>query len=143
MNDEYHKETIDVWKTKVVVKVMMPDDHSKHLQHNQKKELKRYDHTDANKEDRFYYDSNSNDDTFHDATQVEDVIEDTYDDDDDDGVNKKPINNMIDDTDDDDRNPINNRFLQPVGERKGATGTMYEHEEVVYIILQIVLSIYL
>jgi len=37
---------------------------------------------------------------------------------------------VIDDTDDDennDRKPINNGFLQPVGERKGATGMMYEH----------------
>ena len=42
MNDEYEyrKETIDVWKTKVVVQVVMPNDHSKQDQTNQKKELK-------------------------------------------------------------------------------------------------------
>ena len=56
-----------------------------------------------------YYDSNSNDDnenngdTCHDPIQVEDVIDDTYNDNDD--VNGQPINNVIDntnDTDDDD-----------------------------------------
>ena len=47
-----------------------------------------------------YYDSNSNDgnenddDTFHDSIQAEDMIDDTYNDNDD--VNRKPINNMID-----------------------------------------------
>ena len=56
------------------------------------------------------------DDTFHDSTQVEDVIKDTYDNDD--VVNQKPIKNG---------------FLQPVGERKGATGMMYEHEGVLYV----------
>ena len=45
MNDEYHEET------KVVVQVIMPNDHSKQNQHNQRKQLKRYDHTDTNKED--------------------------------------------------------------------------------------------
>ena len=38
MNDEYHKETIDVWKTKVVVQIVMPNDHSKQDQHDQKKQ---------------------------------------------------------------------------------------------------------
>ena len=95
MNDEYHKETIDVWKTKVVVQVVMANDHSKQDQHDQKKELKRCDHTDANKEDQVYYNRNSDDDTFNDATQVEDVIEDTYDDNDDDNVNRKAINDAI------------------------------------------------
>ena len=52
MNDEYHEETIDVWKAKVVVQVVMPNDHSKQDQYDQKKELKRCDHTDANKEDQ-------------------------------------------------------------------------------------------
>ena len=117
MNDEYHKETINVWKAKAIVQVVMPNDHSKQDHHNQKKELKRCDHTDTNKEDQVYYDSNSNNDTFHDATQIEDVIEDTYDDNGD--VNRKLINNVIDDTNDDNNNnqkPINNGFLQPVGE---------------------------
>ena len=90
--------------------------------------------------DLVYYDSNSDDDnedtedTFHDAIQVENVIDDTYDDDDD--VNGKTINNVIDDTDDDDNNdrkPINNGFLQSVGQWKGATGMMYEHEGVLYV----------
>ena len=45
MNDEYHKET------KVVVQVIMSNDYSKQDQHNQRKLLKRYDHTDTNKED--------------------------------------------------------------------------------------------
>ena len=36
MNDEYHKETIDVWTTTVVVQIVMPNDHSKQDQHNQK-----------------------------------------------------------------------------------------------------------
>ena len=63
-----------------------------------------------------YYDSNSNNDTFHDAAQVEDMFEDTYDDDD----------NVI-------QKPINNEFLQLVGKRKGATEMMYEHEGVLYI----------
>ena len=67
MNDEYHKETIDVWKTEVVVQVVMPNDHSKKDQHDQKKELKRCDYTGTNKEDQVYYDSNSKDDTFHKA----------------------------------------------------------------------------
>ena len=71
MNDEYHKETIDVWKTEVVVQVVMHNDHSKQDQTNQKKELKCWDHTGTNKEDQVYYDSqydnNSDDDTFHDA----------------------------------------------------------------------------
>ena len=61
------------------------------------------------------------------------MIDDTYDDDDD--VNREPINNVIDDTDDDnknDRKPIHNGFLQPVGERKGATGMMNEREGVLY-----------
>ena len=50
--------------------------------------------------------SNSNngnendDDTFHDAIQAEDAIDDTYDD-----------NNDVN------REPINNGFLQPVGKR--------------------------
>ena len=34
MNDEYHKETINVWRTKVVVQVVIPNDHSKEDQHN-------------------------------------------------------------------------------------------------------------
>ena len=66
----------------------------------------------------------NNNDTFHDAIQVEDVIDDTYDDDD--NFNRKPINNAIDDTNDDDDNnnqkSINNGFLQPVGKQKGPTG---------------------
>ena len=51
-------------------------------------------------DDQVYYDSNSNDgnenddDTFHDSIQAEDMIDDTYNDNDD--VNRKPINNMID-----------------------------------------------
>ena len=40
-NDEYHEETIDFWKTKVVVQVIMPNDYSKQDQHNQRKPLKR------------------------------------------------------------------------------------------------------
>ena len=125
MDDIYHKETIDVWKTKVAVQVIMPDDHSKQDQHNQRKQLKRCDHTDTNKEDQVYYDNNSDDDTFHDAVQgvqqindqvyydsnsndgnenyddtfhdsiqAEDMINDTHNDNDD--VNRKPINNMMD-----------------------------------------------
>ena len=48
------------------------------------------------------YDSNSNNnneynrDIFHDYIQAEDMIDDTYNDDDDDDVNRKPINNVID-----------------------------------------------
>ena len=58
-------------------------------------------------------DSDENDnDTFHDAIQVENVINDTY-------------NNN--------RKPINNGFLQPVGKRKGAKGMMHEHEGVLYV----------
>ena len=73
------------------------------------------------------------------------MIEDIYNDDDNDdnNVSRKSINNLIDDTDDDDWKLINNGFLQPVGKRKGATGMMYEHEKVLYVILQIVLSIFL
>ena len=114
--------------------MVMPNDHSKQDQHNHKKELKQCDRTNKNKEDQVYYDSNSNDDTFHNATQVEDVIKDTYDDND--YVNRKPINNVIDDTDDDDNNnwkPFNNKFLQPAGKGKGATGMMYENERVLYV----------
>ena len=62
-------------------------------------------------EGQVYYNCNSNNDIFHDATQVEDVIEDTYDDD---NVNWKPINNG---------------FLQPVGKRKGAIRMMYDEEQ--------------
>ena len=40
INDEYHKEIIDVWKTKVAVQVVMSNDHSKQDHHDQKKELK-------------------------------------------------------------------------------------------------------
>ena len=50
----------------------MPNDHSKQDQHDQKKELKYCDHTGTNEEDQVYYDSISDDDTFHDASQVED-----------------------------------------------------------------------
>ena len=50
MNDKYHKETIDVWKIKVIVQVIMPIDHSKQDQHNQRKQLNCCDHTDANNE---------------------------------------------------------------------------------------------
>ena len=128
MDDEIHKETIDAWKTKVVVQVMMPNDHLKQDQHNQKKELKQCDHTDANKKNQV-----SNNDTFHDVIQVEDVIDDTYDDNN--NVNRKPINKkVIDDTNNDDNNDwklINNGFLQPVGKQKGATGMMHEYEVVV------------
>ena len=66
---------MDFWRTKVVVQVVMPNDHSKQDQHNQRKQLEWCDHTDANKEDQVYYDSNSDDDT---ATQVENVSENTY-----------------------------------------------------------------
>ena len=62
------------------------------------------------------------------------MIDDTYNDND--NVNRKPINNVIDDTDDDNNNdqkPINNGFLQLVGKQKGATGMMYKHEGVLYI----------
>ena len=69
MNDDCHKKTIDVWKAKFVVQVVMPNDHlkqdqygqkkevmptdfSKQDKYDQKKELKRCDHTDANKEDQ-------------------------------------------------------------------------------------------
>merc|ERR1712238_182174 len=146
------------------VQAVMPNDHSKQDQHNQRKQLKRCDHTDTNKEDHIetrdddetkvvmstddhlkqgvqsnrydsldqeqnyrvgsinridydgqgqsgargmqqiddlgYYDSNSDDDnedngdTFHDSIQAEDMIDDTYNDDDD--VNRKPTNNVID-----------------------------------------------
>ena len=59
MDDKYHKET------KVVVQVIMPIDHTKfewslkkcpvnNIKFDQKKELKRYDHTDANKMDQVY-----------------------------------------------------------------------------------------
>ena len=148
MNDEYHKENI------VVVQVVMPNNHLKQKQdqQNHKKELKWSDHTDANKKDQVYYDCNSNDDTFHDATQVEDVIKDTYYDDN--NVHGKPINSnsddgnendddtfhdaiqaedVIDDTNDDnnnDRKPINNEFLQPLGQHEGAIRMMYEHEAI-------------
>ena len=89
-------------------------------------------------DDLVYYGSNSDDDnedngdTFHDSIQVEDMIDETYNDNDD--VNGKPINDVIDDTDDNDNNvqrkPINNEFLQPIGQQEGATGIMYEHEGV-------------
>jgi len=78
MNDEYHKETIDIWTTKVVVQVVMPNDYSKQDQHDQKKGLEQCNQIDANKEDQVYYDSNSDDDT---VTQVEGVSADTYNDD--------------------------------------------------------------
>ena len=53
INDEYHKETIDIWTTKFVVQAVIPNDHStqEKEQHNQKKELERCNHTNANKED--------------------------------------------------------------------------------------------
>ena len=66
--------------------------------------------------------------------QVEYMIDDTYDDND--KINRKPINNVIDDTNDDNRNnqkPINNGFLQSIGQRKGSTGMMYKHEVAVYL----------
>ena len=66
--------------------------------------------------------------------QVEYMIDDTYDDND--KINRKPINNVIDDTNDDNRNnqkPINNGFLQSIGQRKGSTGMMYEDKGVLYI----------
>ena len=72
-------------------------------------------------DDLVYYDSNSDgdneydDDIFHDAIQVKDVIEETNDDDDD--ISGEPINN---------------NFLQLVGQEEGATGLMYEHEGVLY-----------
>ena len=102
----------------------MPKDHLRQDQHNQKKELKQCNYTDVIKEDQAYYDSNSNNDTFHDAIQAENTIDDTYGDDDD--VNKRPINNN-------DRKPINNEFLQPVGQQEGATGMMYVHEALLYV----------
>ena len=46
-------------------------------------------------EGQVYYNCNSNNDIFHDATQVEDVIEDTYDDNN--NVHGKPINSNNDD----------------------------------------------
>ena len=48
MNDEYHEETIDVWKTKAVVQVVMLNDHSQQNHYGQKQQLKRCDHTDTN-----------------------------------------------------------------------------------------------
>ena len=71
--------------------------------------------------DLVYYDSNSDDDnendddTFHDTIQVEDVIEETNDD----------YDNISGE-------PINNDFLQPVGQQEGATGAIYEHERVLH-----------
>ena len=73
-------------------------------------------------DDTFYYNSNSNDDeddddddTFCDAIQVEDVIEDTNNDD-------ATIY----------REPINNEFIAPVGQEDGATGVTIDHEGVLY-----------
>ena len=74
-------------------------------------------------DDVVYYDSNSDgdndnvddDDTFHDAIQVEDVIEDSNDDDD-------IINGE----------PINNEFLPPVGQENGATVVTLKYEGVLY-----------
>ena len=67
-----------------------------------------------------YYNSNSDDDeddndTFHDVIQVEDVIEDTNNDD----------ANIYGE-------PINNEFLPPAGQQDGTTGVTIEHEEVLY-----------
>ena len=80
-------------------------------------------------DDLVYYDSNSDDDnennsnTFHDSIQVENVIDDTYNGNDD--VNGKQTDNTTDDTNDDNndvqRMPINTIFLQPVGQQEGAT----------------------
>ena len=60
-------------------------------------------------------DDEDDDDTFHDAIQVEDVIEDTNDDD---------ANTYGD--------PINNEFIAPVGQEDGATGVTIEHEGVLH-----------
>ena len=74
------------------------------------------------KNDLVYYKSNSDDDydeddddTFHDAIQVEDVIEDTNDDD---------VTIY--------REPINNEFIAPVGQEDGTTGVTIEHERVLH-----------
>merc|ERR1712238_49620 len=57
MNDEYHKENI------VVVQAVMPNDHSKQDQHNQRKQLKRCESRGMQQiDDLVYYDSNSDDD---------------------------------------------------------------------------------
>ena len=72
---------------------------------------------------QLYYDSNSDDDNendddiFPDTVQVENAIEETNDYDDD-NVHEEPINN---------------EFLHPDGQRRGAAGMMFEHERVVYV----------
>ena len=91
------------------------------IKYDQNKELKRYYHIDTNREDQVYSNSNSDDgnknddDTFHDATQVISLIDDTNDD-----------NN-------DTRKTINNESLQLVGEWKGTTEMMYEDEGILYV----------
>ena len=77
------------------------------INYDQNKELKRCDHSDDGNE--------NNDDTFHNATQVESV------------------NDGTDDDNNDDRKPINNGSLQPVDKRKGTTGIMHEHEGILYV----------
>ena len=74
-------------------------------------------------DDLVYYDSNSDasasaaadDGTFHDTIQVEDVIEDTNDED----------ATFYGE-------PINNEFLPPFGQENGAIGVTIEHERVLY-----------
>ena len=120
MNDEYHVETRDDDQTKVV---MPTNDHLKQgVQSNRYDSLEqeqnycfdsinRIDYDGQCQSDRdpslfdddddlAYYDSYSDDDnkdngdTFNGSIQVEDMIDDTYNDDD--NVNRKPTNNVID-----------------------------------------------
>ena len=70
-----------------------------------------------------YYDSNSDeddeDDNFYDTIQGE--VGDEFD-------------GAIDDTANDVHgDPINNEFLHPVGQQKGATGMIFEHNGVAYV----------
>ena len=74
-------------------------------------------------DDIVYYDSNSNaddndddaDDTFHDTSQVENVIEDS-------NYGDAIIYGES----------INNEFISPIGQEIGATGVTIEHEGVLY-----------
>ena len=106
INDEPHEET------NVVVQVIMPNDRIgsgtdidvQVVKNNNS--FSDYDDDVRNKSDDTHdftiinYDINSDDnneynwDTFHDSSQAEDMIDDTYNGDDD--VNRKPINNVID-----------------------------------------------
>ena len=69
-------------------------------------------------DDLVYYDSNSDadeDDTFHDAIQVVDVIEDTNNDD---------ATTYGE--------PVNNKFLSPIDQEIGPTGVTIKHDGVLF-----------